>query len=90
MSVLELRKLSRAWLACQRLRFHSTGEIQVLDATGRWRAGRRVSGGVMLRKIGWIRLRNHAGLTFGELLTGDPRTSHDWRRLQVIWRHVGA
>jgi len=89
-SFLELRQLLRAWRKCCRVRIDSTGEIQLLDDSGRWRGGGLVSGGVLLRKIGWIRLRNHAGAPFGELLAGDSRMSPDWRRLQVIWRHIGA
>ena len=89
-SIVELRQLRCAWGDCCRLRFNSSGAIQVLGTDGQWRAGSLVSGGVLLRKIGWIRLRDHTGSVFGELLAGDPRTSRDWRRLQVIWRHVGA
>ena len=89
-SCVELRRLPRAWRSCRRLRFNASGEIQLLCADGQWRAGSLVSGGILLRKTGWIRLRDHTGSIFGELLAGNPRTSHDWRRLQVIWRHVGA
>jgi hypothetical protein len=89
-SFLELRRLSRAWRLYRRLRIDSGGAIALLDVTGRWRSGSLVSGGILLRKIGWIRLRDHTGKTFGELLVGDSRASSDWRRLQVIWRHIGA
>lgn len=85
----ERRQLQRGWAACDRLRFDSTGKIGVQDA-GEWHEAQWESGGVLLRKAGWIRLRNHHGLVFGELLSGDARTSPDWRRLQVIWRHIGA
>ena len=90
LAVVELRQLRRAWRNCRRFRFHAGGEIQLLGSDGHWRAGCLVSGGVLLGKVGWMRLRDPAGLTFGELIAGDPRSSHDWRRLQVIWRHVGA
>jgi len=89
-SFLELRQLARIWRGCRRLKIDSNGEIQLLDAAGRWRTGSLVSGGVLLRKMGWIRLRDHSGASFGEPLSGDPRASADWRRLQVIWRHIGA
>jgi len=49
---------------------------------------------VLLRKVGWIRLSfelpTGRKLILGELLRGDGRRGEDWRRLQVIWRHIGA
>ncbi|MCO4810697.1 MAG: hypothetical protein KC572_03790 [Gammaproteobacteria bacterium] len=83
-------QLQRGWADCLALRFTASGELSVLGADQTWRAARRQSGSVLLRKFGWIRLRDHRGLVFGELLFGDDRASPDWRRLQVIWRHVGA
>ena len=86
----ERLQLQRGWATCRALRVTSTGGIGVRDIAGQWHEAQWVSGGVLLRKIGWIRLRNHHGVVFSELLFGDARTSTDWRRLQVIWRHVGA
>jgi hypothetical protein len=89
-SVREHRQLQRGWADCRALRFTANGELTVLGADQTWRAARRETGSVLLRKLGWIRLRDHRGVVFGELLSGDDRASPDWRRLQVIWRHVGA
>jgi hypothetical protein len=86
----ELRQLQRAWRACRRLRFRAGGDIELLEADGQWHAASLEAGSVLLRKAGWIRLRNRCGDRYGELLHGDARSSADWRRLQVIWRHVGA
>ena len=80
----------RGWAACRKLRFTGDGRIAILGADQVWRPARRESGSVLLGRVGWIRLRDHRGGVFGELLTGDGRASPDWRRLQVIWRHVGA
>lgn len=89
-SAREHRQLQRGWADCRALRFTANGELTVLGADQTWRAARRETGSVLLRKFGWIRLRDHRGVVFGELLSGDARASPDWRRLQVIWRHVGA
>lgn len=89
-SAREHRQLQRGWADCRALRFTANGELTVLGADQTWRAARRETGSVLLRKLGWIRLRDHRGVVFGELLSGDDRASPDWRRLQVIWRHVGA
>ncbi|MDH3620751.1 MAG: hypothetical protein OER91_07660 [Gammaproteobacteria bacterium] len=89
-SWLEIRRLRRAWRACHRLRFSAAGDIEVLEADGQWYAASWIPGSVLLPGAGWIRLRNRHGASFGEFLRGDARRSADWRRLQVIWRHVGA
>ena len=89
-SAREHRQLQRGWADCRALRFTANGELMVLGADQTWRAARQETGSVLLRKLGWIRLRDHRGVVFGELLSGDDRASPDWRRLQVIWRHVGA
>ena len=86
----ELRHLQRAWRACRRLRFSADGGIELLEADGQWHAASLEAGSVLLQKAGWVRLRNRHGDRYGELFCGDPRRSPDWRRLQVIWRHVGA
>lgn len=86
----ELRQLRRAWRACLRLRVWPGGEVELLEADGQWYAASLESGSVLLQKTGWFRLRDRHGGRHGELLRGDPRSSPDWRRLQVIWQHVGA
>lgn len=47
-------------------------------------------GSVVLSRLAWLRLTTADGLRYAELLRGDARESDDWRRFQVIWRHVGA
>jgi hypothetical protein len=89
-SAREHGQLQRGWADCCALRFTANGDLTVLGADHTWRTARRETGSVLLRKVGWIRLRDHRGVVFAELLSGDDRTSPDWRRLQVIWRHVGA
>ena len=89
-SVIEHRRIRRGWAECRGLRFDAEGEIASLGVDGKWRPAQCESGSVLLGKVGWIRLRDQRGAVFGELLTGDARESPDWRRLQVIWRHVGA
>jgi len=86
----DLRLICRGWDDCEKLRFASDGSIAVLGADQQWHPGEWISGGVLLQRLGWIRLRNHNGVVFGELLRGDARVNPHWRRLQVIWRHVGA
>ncbi|RZV35224.1 MAG: hypothetical protein EX272_10980 [Chromatiales bacterium] len=86
----ELRQLRRAWRVCRRLRFDADGDVELLEADGQWHAARLEAGSLLLQKAGWMRLQSRHGGRHGELLRGDVRSSPDWRRLQVIWRHVGA
>ena len=89
-SVREQRVLQRGWAACVALRFSASGEISLLEPDREWHPASLANGGILLRKLGWIRLKDRQGTVFSELLRGDDRASPDWRRLQVIWRHVGA
>ena len=86
----ELVRLHRAWEDCLGLRISGEGQAVILGADGRWRHAAVLDGGVLLRRWGWLRLRTEAGAVFAEPLRGRCRKSRDWRRLQVIWRHVGA
>ncbi len=90
MAARELRRLQVAWHACRRLRFSGDGQIEVLTADAGWVTARLLPGSLLLQNAGWMHLQtSHAG-RFGELLFRPPGAAADWRRLQVIWRHVGA
>ena len=86
----ELRRLEQGFDACRSIRIDSSGEIAILNSDGIWAPARLLTGSVLLRKLGWVRLQDHRGQIFLELIRGDARQSQDWRRLQVIWRHIGA
>lgn len=86
----ELRRLWRAWAACCAYRFTPGNGIFVRGPDRVWRPVQWLPGGILLRNIGWIRLRSDGMGVFAELLRGDGRSDPGWRRLQVIWRHVGA
>jgi hypothetical protein len=85
----ELLRLRRAWIDSLRLRVGADGGVMILGADGEWCPASLLDGGVLLRRWGWVRLRSGSGTVFAEPLRGSCRKSHDWRRLQVIWRHVG-
>ena len=93
-TVREISRLRRAWNASQGMRFFTDGTVFVHLPGQVWHPARLISGGFLLRKTAWIRLEvvlpDGSRAILGELLRGDCRESHDWRRLQVIWRHIGA
>jgi hypothetical protein len=86
----ELVRLHRAWKDCRGLRVSPDGQAVILGADGHWRQANLLDGGVLLRRWGWLRFRTESGAEFAEPLRGRCRKSRDWRRLQVIWRHIGA
>lgn len=94
MMAIELSRARRAWYACHALRFFADGTVVVLNPERIWQPATLISGSVLLRNLGWIRLSvalpSGKRLVLGECLRGDGSESADWRRLQVIWRHVGA
>ncbi len=89
-SVWELRQIGRDYGRYRRLRLAADGGILLLDIDGNWHTGRFSPGSILLRRVGWIRVKHSEGRTSAMLFRGSCRESHDWRRLQVIWRHIGA
>jgi len=86
----ELRQLEQGFDACKAIRIDSNGEVTILVNDEKWVPATLLTGSVVLRKLGWIRLKGESGQIFLELIRGDARQSQNWRRLQVIWRHIGA
>ncbi len=88
--VRETRGLQRAWRTCHGIRVFPGGAVEILGPDDDASPGRLVGGGVLLGRLGWIRLQRHDGPVFAEPICGDRRRDRDWRRLHVIWRHFGA
>jgi hypothetical protein len=86
----ELVFLRRAWAGCIALKFVANGEVELLGPDREWRPAQLCTGSILLRSIGWLRVKTAAGQVFAELVRADRQQSRDWRHLQVIWRHVGA
>jgi len=51
-------------------------------------AARVLPGSIVLADIAWLRIRAENGQIWGELVAADPRESEEWRRFQVIFRHL--
>ena len=86
-------QLFNAWraftLVC-RIRLHADGSAEIGDPSGAWRCATLGRGSVVLERVAWLRFDVDGGSQIAELLTGNPRKNKDWRRLQVIWRHLGS
>ena len=72
------------------LRIDAEGRVERLSSGGAWQTHRLRSGSVVLPRLACLRLSSADGLRYVELLRGGICESDDWRRFQVIWRHVGA
>ena len=72
------------------LRISRDARIEVRLVGGEWRTASLVSGSLVLPGVAWLRISVADRPAYGELLTGNPRKNKDWRRLLVIWRHIGA
>ena len=84
---------SSNWLAYARggiLRVDSGGGIERKCRDGCWRAAKLAAGSVVTPRLAWLRICAGRGHRYGELFRGDARENVDWRRFQVIWRHIGA
>lgn len=53
-------------------------------------AARVLPGSIVLPDIAWLRIRAENGDIWGELVAADSRESEEWRRFQVIFRHLNT
>ena len=86
----EIAMLRRAYGRYRVLELDNNEDIRLLDFDGNWHRARLLPGSVLLRRAGWLRVRDARGRVFGEPVRGSCRDGRAWRRLQLIWRHVGA
>ncbi len=70
-------------------RLYADGSVEFTYRDGSRGTGQLASGTVLLPGLAWLRVRASHAAAWGELVAGDSRTSKQWRRFQVICRHVG-
>ncbi len=83
--LLEVRAMALGMARVERIRITFDGRVSGL-AEGAVEPLQVLPGSVVLARLAWLRIRFADGLSYGELLAGDPRTSPAWRRLQLVWR----
>ena len=66
------------------------GEFRCRRRDGSWESVEILPGSIVTSRWAWLRLRAAHSPDYAELLRGESRQSEDWRRFQVIWRHIGA
>ena len=82
--------LRRAYAAGGALRIAAGGEVERRSRDGTWEPARLCAGSVVLPRIAWLRIAPRGAPPYAELVWPETCRSEDWRRLQVIWRHIGA
>ena len=86
----ELWLIAKAHKRCAGLRLDADGQVLVRDGHGGGTAATIEPGSVVLQRLAWLRFRTVSGHRHAELLRRKSMKNNDWRRLQVIWRHLGA
>ena len=86
----ELIVISSAHKRFGRIRMHSDGQVELRDNDGHWHGATIGNGSIVLPKLAWLRIKTASGGRYHELLRRNSMQSEQWRRLQVIWRHLGA
>lgn len=72
-----------------RIRIDARGAVTLLDREGQWQDASLRSDSVVLARVAWLGLKPEHRPRYFELLRGNCRENEQWRRLQLIWRHVG-
>lgn len=75
---------------CLSMRIHAGGATTVYDRDTGIRVAELAPGSLVTARFAWLRLRAADGTRYTEPVSGSCRQSEEWRRLQVIWRHIGA
>lgn len=84
----ELAVLRRAYMAFSHMDVGIHGAIRLGRYSNTPVSAELRPGSVLLSHVGWLRLQAADGTRFAELVAGNPRKNKDWRRMQVIWRHL--
>ena len=76
------------------VRIHCDGAAELLDRRGDWHSAIICKECIVLSTFAWLKLKPAQGGTYCELMRGNARgispENKQWRRLQVIWRHLGT
>ena len=72
------------------VRIHADGSALLQNAQGEWRPATMSDNCVILANFAWLDLLLVDHTRYSVLVRGKSRKSQQWRRLQVIWRHMGS
>lgn len=90
LSTAELAILKRAYRDCVALTLHADGSVEVERTDGGRREGRLLPGSVVLRDWAWLRVEVPGRWGWAEPFGVRAQDREQWRRFQVICRHLTA
>lgn len=85
--VIVLRRAQRRF---DRIRLLQDGSVLLRGRDACWFPATLAAGSIVLQRFAWLRFEADDGRKFAELLRCKSPQNESWRRLQVIWRHLGA
>jgi hypothetical protein len=89
-SAAELRVIAQGNKQYRGFRIDATGTAALLTQDGDWLPATLLAGSIVLPSLAWLRFKDHEGRHRSELIACNCPENKAWRRLQVIWRHLGA
>ncbi len=89
-SVREVVSAYRGQRCFDRIRLLQGGDALLRGEGGCWFPATLAAGSIVLRRCAWLRFETEDGRKFAELLRCRGPQNETWRRLHVIWRHLGA
>jgi hypothetical protein len=72
------------------LRIAAGGSVDRQCSDGTWQPARLCPGSLVMPRFAWLRVAPAGARPYAELVIAAGHETEDWRRLQVIWRHIGA
>ena len=86
----ELRIMTNGYKRYTGVRLDANGDAALLTRGGDWSPATLLAGSLVLPSLAWLRFKDHDGRQQLELIACKCPENKAWRRLQVIWRHLGA
>ena len=86
----DLWLIASGYKRCERIRVYHDGSVQVWAPDGRCYTATLGAGSIVTNSLAWVRIGRSGGRRYRLLLRRKAAKNKDWRRLQVIWRHLGA
>jgi hypothetical protein len=82
--------ITSAYKRYQRVRIYSDGTAELMDRAGHWHPAAVCDDCIVLATYAWLKLKPAPGGTYCELMRAASSENKQWRRLQVVWRHLGT
>ncbi len=86
----ELRAIANGYKRYKGIRLDANGDAALLTCGGEWWPATLLAGSLVLPPLAWLRFKDRDGRQQVELIARKCSENKAWRRLQVIWRHLGA